>query len=211
MGGQNLPPRQGNSHKGQYGHVMVVGGDEGMAGAVVMCAEACCRIGAGLVSCATRSEHATVMNVRLPELMARGVMSGLELPPLLERASVLAVGPGLGQSSWSGLLFQQVMQSNLPMVLDADGLNWLSRAAWQQNFSQRHVVLTPHPAEAARLLGCSILEVQTDRFQAAMRLAEHYQAVVVLKGQGTWSPALIPVRLRQMLRCVPMATPACRV
>lgn len=183
--GQDLPPRLGNSHKGQYGHMMVVGGDDGMAGAVTMCAEAGCRMGAGLVTCVTQPGHTLAVHVRLPELMVKGVTSGLELEPLLERASVAAAGPGLGQSSWSGLLFQQLMYASCPMVLDADGLNWLARPEWQCDFSRRAVVLTPHPAEAARLLGCSTAEIQADRFQAAARLAQQYQAVVVLKGQGT--------------------------
>jgi len=134
--GQDLPPRQGNSHKGQYGHLLVVGGDEGMAGAVSMCAEAGCRMGAGLVTCVTQPGHTLAVHMRLPELMVKGVTSGLELEPLLERASVVAAGPGLGQSSWSGLLFQQLMYANTPMVLDADGLNWLARPEWQCDFQQ---------------------------------------------------------------------------
>ena len=182
---EHLPPRTGNSHKGQFGHVLAVGGDVGMSGAIVICTEAACRTGAGLVSCVTHTEHAALMSLRLPEVMANGVSSGLELTPLLSKASVLAAGPGLGQSSWSGLIFQQLMASSLPMVLDADGLNWLSRPAWRGSLASRAVVLTPHPAEAARLLACSTADVQADRFAAAAQLAQQYQAVVVLKGQGT--------------------------
>ncbi len=195
--GQNLPGRQGNSHKGQYGHVLVVGGDLGMAGAALMACEASCRVGAGLTSCATHQQNVPALCARLPELMSMGVESGLELGPLIGRATVLAVGPGLGQSAWSGLLFQQVMQSDLPVVLDADGLNWLSQPQWQDSLChksagsdgergvKRAVVLTPHPAEAARLLGCSTEDIQYDRFAAVTALAERYQSVVVLKGQGT--------------------------
>ena len=183
--GQTLPPRTGNSHKGQFGHVLVVGGDQGMTGAVAMCAEAACRIGAGLVSSATHPDHAALINVRLPELMSHGVGSGLELAPLFEKVSVLAAGPGLGRSSWSGLLFQQLISADLPMVLDADGLNWLPQKPWKRTFADRQVVLTPHPAEAARLLEWTTAEIQQDRFRAASELAAQYQAVVVLKGQGT--------------------------
>lgn len=183
--GQRLPARHGNAHKGDFGHVLVIGGDTGMGGAAAMAAEAAGRCGAGLVSCATRTEHVLPLLVRRPEVMVRGVESGLELQPLLTRARVLAAGPGLGQSSWSELLLQQVLGSSLPLVLDADALNMLASPGWQCDFSGRDVILTPHPGEAARLLGCSTAQVQADRFAAARTLAERYQAVVVLKGQGS--------------------------
>lgn len=183
--GQRLPVRCGNVHKGHFGHVLVVGGDQGMGGAVLLAAQAAARSGAGLVSTATRPEFVTAVLVRSPSVMAHGVNSGLELQPLLARASVLAAGPGLGQSSWSELLLQQVLQAEQPLVLDADALNLLASPAWHCQFSGREVVLTPHPGEAARLLGCSIAEVQADRFQAAQQLAQRFAAVVILKGQGT--------------------------
>ncbi|WP_246624911.1 NAD(P)H-hydrate dehydratase [Oceanobacter mangrovi] len=180
-----LPQRTGNSHKGQFGHVMVIGGDHGMAGAVAMASEAAGRSGAGLVSCATRPEHVTAILCRRPEVMVHGVDSGLELAACLEAPSVLAVGPGLGRGSWAELLMQQVLNSDKPLVLDADGLNLLASPAWQREFSERNVVLTPHPGEAARLLELDTVEVQRDRFQAVRQLAAKYQAVVVLKGCGT--------------------------
>ena len=183
--GQRLAGRQGNAHKGDFGHVLVIGGDHGMGGAVAMAAEAAGRCGAGLVSAATRSEHVIPLLVRRPEVMVRGVESGLELQPLLARASVLAAGPGLGQGSWSELLLQQVLASELPLVLDADALNVLASPGWRQDFAGRDVIMTPHPGEAARLLGVTTAEVQADRFAAARALAERYQAVVVLKGQGS--------------------------
>ena len=123
--------------------------------------------------------------MRRPEVMVRAVESGLELQPLLSRAAVLAVGPGLGQSSWSELLLQQVLGDERPLLLDADALNILASPGWRCDFAGRDAVLTPHPGEAARLLGCSIAEVQADRFAAARKLAQEYQAVVVLKGQGS--------------------------
>ena len=183
--GQLLPVRTGNSHKGHFGHVLVVGGDQGMVGAVTMAAEAAGRTGAGLVSCATRPEHSVAVLARRPEVMVHGVSSGLELTGLLDSASVLAVGPGMGQSSWSELMLQQVLNSEKPLVLDADGLNLLATPAWFHEFSERNVVLTPHPGEAARLLGLDTIEIQQNRFVAARALAEKYQAVVVLKGRGT--------------------------
>lgn len=183
--GRRLAPRNGNAHKGDFGHVLVIGGDHGMGGAVAMAAEAAGRVGAGLVSCATRTEHVMPLLVRRPEVMVHAVESGLELQPLLGKASVMAMGPGLGQSSWSELLLQQVLGSPLPLVLDADGLNILASPGWKQDFAGRDVILTPHPGEAARLLGMTSADVQADRFAAARLLAERYQAVVVLKGQGT--------------------------
>lgn len=183
--GQRLPARRGNSHKGEFGHVMVVGGDHGMGGAVSMAVEASGRCGSGLIRCATRSEHVAPILVRRPEAMVRAVESGLELQPLLEKSTVIACGPGLGQSSWSELLLQQVLSVESPLVLDADGLNLLSSPGWKRSFAERDVVLTPHPGEAARLLGTTIEQVQADRFTAALQLAQDYEAVVVLKGQGT--------------------------
>ena len=180
-----LPARSGNSHKGMFGHVLVIGGDYGMAGAVSMASESAARMGAGLVSCATRPEHVMPLLARRPEVMALGVNSGQELIGKLDAPTVLAIGPGLGSSSWSELMMQQVLESDKPLVLDADALNLLASPAWFREFSERNVVMTPHPGEAARLLGLDTVEVQRDRFKAARELAKKYQAVVVLKGRGT--------------------------
>lgn len=182
---EGLASRRGNVHKGRYGHVLVIGGDEGMGGAAAMACEAAARSGAGLVSCATRGSHAQAILMRRPEVMVKPVVSGLELLPLLERASVLAAGPGLGQGSWGELLLQQVLHTDLPVVLDADALNLLASPGWRQAFGERQVIMTPHPGEAARLLDVDIRTVQNDRFAAARDLASRYSAVVVLKGCGS--------------------------
>ncbi len=183
MDGAPLPPRPRDGHKGRYGHVLVVGGDEGMGGAARLAAEAALRAGAGLVSVATRERHVAGLLAARPELMPRGVAGAVDLAPLLERASVVALGPGLGQAAWGRDLWQAVMGASLPLVLDADGLNLL--AATPREFQDRPVVLTPHPGEAARLLACDTAAVQADRFAAARTLAERYRAVVVLKGSGS--------------------------
>lgn len=182
---QRLPARRGNSNKANHGHALLVGGDHGFGGALSMAAEACARAGVGLTSCATRPDHLPVILARRPECMVSGVHSGLELPPLLERATVVGCGPGLGLSSWSELLLQQVLLADHPVVLDADALNILASPGWQSDFSERDVVLTPHPGEAARLLGESVAEIQSERLASAVQLADRYQAVVLLKGQGT--------------------------
>lgn len=182
---QRLSARRGNSNKGNHGHALLVGGDLGFGGALSLAVEACARTGAGLTSCATRSDHLSVILARRPECMVSGVHSGLELPPLLERATVVGCGPGLGLSSWSELLLQQVLLADHPVVLDADALNILASPGWQSDFSERDVILTPHPGEAARLLGESVADIQSDRLVSAVQLADRYQAVVLLKGQGT--------------------------
>ncbi|WP_300433463.1 NAD(P)H-hydrate dehydratase [uncultured Thalassolituus sp.] len=182
---RRLPQRRGNSNKGQHGHALLIGGELGYGGAIRMAAEACARSGAGLISCATRPEHMPVILAARPECMVAGVTSGLELQPLLERATVIGCGPGLGRSSWSELLLQQVLLSDLPVVLDADALNIIASPGWQTAFEERDAVMTPHPGEAARLLNCTVADIQADRTGSAQALAKRYHAVVLLKGQGT--------------------------
>lgn len=176
-----LPPRSRSAHKGDFGHVLVVGGDYGFAGAVRLAAEAAARTGAGLVSVATRPEHAFQLPAARPEIMARGVDAAADLKPLLERATVVAVGPGLGQSDWSQALLARLLETGLPLVVDADALNLLAR----EPAARGNWILTPHPGEAGRLLDCSAAAVQADRFAAARALRDRYRGTVVLKGSGT--------------------------
>jgi NAD(P)H-hydrate epimerase len=179
-----LPPRARDEHKGRNGHVLAIGGEHGTAGAIRLCGEAALRGGAGLVSVATRAEHLAALNTGCPELMAHAVNGPQALDPLLDRASVLAVGPGLGKGAWSHALWLTALDSDRPLVLDADGLNLL--AVEPHRFAGgRPVVLTPHPGEAARLLGCTVAEVERDRFAAVRALARRFAAVIVLKGPGS--------------------------
>jgi hydroxyethylthiazole kinase-like uncharacterized protein yjeF len=177
-----LGSRSRYANKGSNGHVLVVGGDHGTAGAARLAAEAALRIGAGLVSVATRSENVFALNAARPELMPQGVDGPQTLEPMIDRASVLAVGPGLGQAAWGHALWLTALDAHKPLVLDADGLNLL--AIERRQFAAP-TVLTPHPGEAARLLGTSIPDVESDRFAAVRELARHYQAIVVLKGSGS--------------------------
>lgn len=174
-------PRGINSHKGSSGRVLCVGGNHGSGGALLLTAQAALRGGAGLVSAATRAEHVPAFLARQPEVMVHGVESGQALADLLERCDVVALGPGLGQDDWSNAMWSLVRRSGKPCVVDADALNLLARRG--ERFGD--AILTPHPGEAARLLGVSTAEVQADRFHAAQALAERYAAVVVLKGAGT--------------------------
>jgi NAD(P)H-hydrate epimerase len=176
-----LAPRQRTAHKGHYGHLLIIGGNHGMAGAARIAAEAGARVGAGLISVATRDAHAPGFNLSRPELMCHGVDKCEKLMPLLEKANALTLGPGLGQDEWGTQLFHLVMESDLPMVVDADALNLLS----QQPQHQDNWVLTPHPGEAARLLGCTTKQIQSDRFTALQQLHERYGGVIILKGAGT--------------------------
>ncbi|MFT7469875.1 MAG: hydroxyethylthiazole kinase-like uncharacterized protein yjeF, partial [Candidatus Pseudothioglobus sp.] len=180
---KTLPKRPRNAHKNRFGHVLVVGGDQGMGGAVAMSAEAALRSGAGLVSVATHPTHATALLGRCPELMVRGIQAGSELTDLMARASVVVLGPGLGQSDWSRMLFDHVIETDTKsaqsMVVDADGLNLLAQRPERRD----SWVLTPHPGEASRLLGRSTRSI--DRFADIARIQSEYGGVVVLKGVGS--------------------------
>jgi hydroxyethylthiazole kinase-like uncharacterized protein yjeF len=176
-----LAPRPRDAHKGISGHVLIVGGGIGMPGAARLAGEAALRAGAGLVSVATRMEHVAAVAAGRPELMCLGVSGAEHLGPLLERATVVAVGPGLGQTAWAGDLLKTVIGTGLPLVLDADALNLLARAPTDRG----NWILTPHPGEAARLLGQDTASIQADRFSAVTELAARYAATAVLKGAGS--------------------------
>jgi len=176
-----LGRRARDAHKGDFGHILVIGGDHGFSGAARMAGEAALRTGAGLVTVATRPGHAALLNTVRPELMCHGIADAKALAPLLQRATVIAIGPGLGQSPWGRALLNAALETKLPIIVDADALNLLaSESARRDNW-----ILTPHPGEAARLLGVSSVDIQSDRFQSAQALQEQYGGVVILKGAGT--------------------------
>lgn len=178
-----LPPRRRAANKGDFGRVLIIGGGPGMPGAVRLAGEACLRSGAGLVMAATSPENLMAIVAGRPEMIVHGVAKAEDLAPLLENANVLAVGPGLGRSAWARALLQQALGSGRPLVLDADALNLIAE---QHQRAPAGAVLTPHPGEAARLLGISTAAVQADRCAALQALgAAHPGAVVVLKGAGT--------------------------
>jgi len=177
-----LRPRPRNSHKGSNGRVLCIGGDHGSGGAIMLCAEAALRSGAGLVDAATREIHVPALLARLPEALAHVPTYASQFDASLERADVIAIGPGLGQEEWGAPLLAKAIAAGKPLVLDADALNLLAAAPMQL---PNDAILTPHPGEAARLLDCSAADVQRDRFGAARELANRYRCVVVLKGAGT--------------------------
>jgi NAD(P)H-hydrate epimerase len=185
---RSLPRRRRNSHKGAFGWLLGIGGNSSMSGAVRLCGEAALRSGAGKVTLATNPEHAALVNLACPELMVRGVRRGKQLHGLLQQVDVIAIGTGLGQTSWSEDLFKTCMNTQVPIVLDADGLNILARLYPEmggKKLPRGNWILTPHPAEAGRLLGCKPGEVQKDRVGVAQDLAKRFDAVVALKGCGT--------------------------
>jgi hydroxyethylthiazole kinase-like uncharacterized protein yjeF len=176
-----LPPRRRTAHKGQQGSVLVIGGNIGMPGAARMAGEAALRAGAGLVTIATRNENVAAIVGARPELMCRGVNSAEELTALIARADVLALGPGLGQDEWAQAMFETALAKDRRVVVDADALSLLA----QSPRKNAHWILTPHPGEAARLIGKTTAEVQHDRLGAAREIAARYGGTVVLKGAGT--------------------------
>ena len=176
-----LPRRNRCAHKGSCGHVLIVGGELGYSGAAKMAGEAALRVGAGLVSIATRAAHSGLMNQNRPELMVHGVESVEQFLALLEKASVVVVGPGLGQSDWAKMLFTAAIREKKLLVIDADGLNLLAKAP----ITKANWILTPHPGEAGRLLACASADIQQDRYAAVLSIQANYGGIAILKGAGT--------------------------
>jgi NAD(P)H-hydrate epimerase len=176
-----LLPRKAHAHKGDFGHVIVVGGSPGMAGAVRLCGEAALRSGAGRVTIVTHPGHCTAVHAGFPALMCHEVAVPAVAETLLERATAIAVGPGLGTGEWGHGLWQAVLSRQAPLVVDADALNLLAT----DPLRREDWVLTPHPGEAARLLRTTAKAVQADRLGALAALEERYGGTVVLKGAGT--------------------------
>src|SRR5690554_7009823 len=178
-----LPPRQRDAHKGDMGHVLMMGGAPGLGGAALLASEAAARLGAGKVSLATAPEHVTACLTYRPEVMVHGVRGATGLGDLLDQAGVLVVGPGLGQGAWGQGLLQAALAASRPLVVDADGLNLL--ATRFSGLRRDDWILTPHPGEAGRLLACSTAQVEGDRPAAARALQQRYGGVIILKGAGT--------------------------
>lgn len=175
-----LPPRRPTSHKGDNGRLAIIGGDLGTAGAIRLTGEAAVRSGAGLVRVLTRAENILPLITARPELMVHE-LTAEALQDALEWADVIAIGPGLGQQAWGKQALKQVMSSDKPMLWDADALNLLAI----HPDKRQNRIITPHPGEAARLLNCTIAEIEQDRLLSVRRLVQKYGGVAVLKGAGT--------------------------
>jgi NAD(P)H-hydrate epimerase len=182
---ETLPPRPRRSHKGQFGRVLIVGGGAGMPGAVRLAGEAALRVGAGLVTVASLPEHLGIVAAR-PELMFRALREVADLLEAIAAADVIAVGPGLGRDAWAVQMLQAVLgahRTGQRLVLDADALNLVADAG--EVMHRDDWVLTPHPGEAARLLGTDVAAVEQDRLAALRALHKRYGGTIVLKGAGT--------------------------
>ncbi|MCP3851571.1 MAG: NAD(P)H-hydrate dehydratase [Gammaproteobacteria bacterium] len=192
---EKLPCRSPISHKGDHGHLLIIGGDHGMSGACRIAGEAALRAGVGLVSIATRKENINSVNSARPELMVHGVETAHDLEPLLKKATTVAIGPGLGTDQWGMALLDKIIKllkhqedtdgKKITCVIDADALNLMA----QHNLIVHNpdIIYTPHFGEASRLLkhNCEHPSTETDRFSMARELRQKYFGTFVLKGAGT--------------------------
>ena len=179
-----------NTYKHRQGHVVVAGGDLNMPGAVVLATSGVLRVGAGMVTALTHGEHVSTIVGYTPEVMVQAFSQetpeqaeeATRIADLLQRADVVVLGPGLGRTAWSQTLYQLAEAANKPTVLDADGLYWLARnGVWRGG----PLTITPHIAEAARLLQLEAAAVQANRLGCARQLAQQFGAQGVLKGAGS--------------------------
>jgi len=196
-----IPPRDPTSHKGDYGHVLILAGSRGKSGASVLMARSCLRSGAGLVTVAAPASAQPMIAAGVPEAMteplpetARGTIAREALPlleELIAARDVLAAGPGLGTDPETAAVIRDLVgATRKPMILDADALNILAADPADRRFPAGPAILTPHPGEAARLLGTSAREIQSDRLSAARRIAREWRCTVLLKGYRSLTGAM---------------------
>ena len=180
--------RNSESHKGAFGHVLVVAGNIGFGGAALLSSKAAIKIGAGLVSLATRSEHLQAALSFAPEVMTKPVDSGQSLENYLDFPTVICLGPGLGRDYWSEQMIYKSLENShknkTPILIDADGLNLLPEFSKKLPLPKK-IVLTPHLGEAARLLNTSVEKVKKNKVSTAKRISNKYNSVVVLKSHET--------------------------
>lgn len=181
----NLPAlatRMHSAHKGTSGYVGVIGGNKFYPGAARLCAEGALRSGAGGVAVNCHRDNIAIVLANRPELMVLNLAKlNQNQQLLLDKIRVLVIGPGLGGDTWARQYFEQTISLDKTMVVDADGLNLLAKKPlFKDNW-----VLTPHSGEAARLLNCTIKDIENDRFKAVRKIALKYGGVCVLKGAGT--------------------------
>lgn len=185
-----LPVRARDAHKGTFGHVLVVAGSEGMAGAACLAAKAALNAGAGLVTAACPLAALTPLQVNVPCAMAQAVSDGAsldegaaqQLMQLAQNKRALAIGPGIGRDEGAWLAIEQLVRSDTPKVVDADALNLLAKHGGKVG---KNTVLTPHPGEMARLCGASVRDITASPIEYAQQLAQDMDCCVLLKGATT--------------------------
>ena len=180
--------RPTDAHKGDFGHVLVVGGNIGFGGAGLLASKAAVHSGAGLVSLATRSCHLSASLSFCPEVMVKPVDSGQALEKHLNSPSIICLGPGLGKDYWSEQVIYKSLEAakknNLPMLIDADGLNLLPKFQKKLPLPKK-IILTPHVGEASVLLNTSKENIKKNRIKSAIKISKKFSAVVVLKGKDS--------------------------
>lgn len=172
-------PRKQNSHKGDYGRLLIIGGNPNMGGAVLLAADEAIALGAGLVKVACAEKHHPAIISQVPEVLTYDYEQ--DLSELMAEATVIAIGPGLGLDAKAEAVFEKVIATDKPLIIDASALTLLANKQHKSD----NWILTPHPGEAAQLLGTDSESVQHDRWHAARKIHERYGGVVVLKGSGT--------------------------
>lgn len=176
-----LKPRAPNAHKGNFGHVLIVGSGMGMPGATALAAQAAMRVGAGAVTILTSPHYGHSMVPGLPEVMISGIHHAQDLKHFLNKATVCILGPGLGEDEWAQEIYSHVIHVSCPLLVDASALRFLSKSPHKNS----HWILTPHPGEAAALLACAVEDVQRHRVESIQRLQQDYHGTIVLKGHET--------------------------
>jgi NAD(P)H-hydrate epimerase len=186
---KELAPRPRDAHKGNCGHAMIIGGDLGYGGAIVLAATATARMGAGLTTVITHEVHRTALLNSIPEAMIFASQNMQEIEHALKQADVIIIGPGLGQSAWSEKMLLAALNSDKQLVIDADALNLLSTnfssVLESSTFRRNYHIFTPHPGEAARLLNSNTAEIQSDRVIAVKALQNKWGGNFLLKGSGS--------------------------
>ena len=186
---KNIPERKEDAHKGNHGKLLVIAGDEGFGGAGILSSEAGLKTGAGLVRLLTRKSHVSSSLARNPEVMVSGADNAQDLEENLNWPDVVVAGPGMFENYWSEQILYKLLTSNLkdkiPALIDAGALRLLAHDAFSMIKLHDEIVLTPHPGEAAEMLGTTVKEIQKDRIKSAKRLQNKYGGIIVLKGHGT--------------------------
>lgn len=179
----SMPGRRRTSHKGDFGHLLLIGGDYGFGGAILMSAQAAGRVGVGRLTILTRDSHVAPILTQFPEAMIRSIEQAEDpmLDDILKSVDAVVIGPGLGTGDWGQHLMLRLIEADCPILVDADGLNNLVG----KNLNRSNWVVTPHPGEASRLLGTSVKNVEANRYESAQNIHDKLNATVVLKGAGT--------------------------